>query len=966
MKNNVTKLLLSLCFLLILGITGYFYWTTVERHHPTTQNATEKLLEEVKHSLGSGEELEEGKNEFKKARSEYFHNLLRDPATNSIPANNRSRELTHAQKLPTFRQLKSRIPGFESSRIQDYTWNSVGPTDIGGRTRALGIDRRNPDIIIAGAVSGGIWKSTDGGDTWDLKTPEAENFSVTSLIQHPINQDTWYYTSGEISGNTADAEGAPYFGTGVFRSNDNGETWSKIPNTNDTDASTNSPYDFIPRIAVNPVTGSVFIASNGIGIYRSTDSQPFPSGQTPSPILGTFGGHLWSDIAIAPNGTIIAVLSQEEADGDPGETVPGANPGIFMSTNDGDSWQEITPTTFPITHKRSVVTFAPSNNNIFYVFTHVRQTDPEDFHQEDNRLFRLNVETGSATDLSDNIPDFGDPVGQLWTQGGYDMEIAVKPDDENFVMIGGTNLFRGRDGFASTPSGGYRQNVANEYWIGGYANNNTPDLYPNQHPDQHVIKFDPDNPNRMWVGHDGGLSVTDDITASRVGWTSKNNSYITTQFYTSAIPAFADDNRLMGGTQDNGTPFFRAGEQQNQEVTSLDLSFADGGYAFFTQSRFFVSRQNGLIIRYNVSPTGDIASPFSFVFPRDAENQQFIHPFTIDPNDQSIMYYPGGNELWRTTKAATLANEDADGSSEFEELQQASLPFGYTISALEVTQNPENTLYYAGSSMNDTPLLKKLENASINNEAPVDVSIPAAPDESWIIDLAVNPTDGDEVIAVFSNYNVTGLFHTTDGGETWTAIEGNLTGDNNNLGPSLRSAVIIPSDEGSVYLVGTSTGLYSTLSLNGSNTQWGQEAVDEVGHAVVSHLSSRISDGNIAAATHGRGMFLGGFEGSVINPRLAEEFTLNQNYPNPFNGITTIEYDLPVESFVTINLYDLLGRKVKEVVNNERKAAFRGWQENIDMQGMASGMYIYRIVANPVTDTVSTFQDSRKMTFIKN
>jgi hypothetical protein len=471
----------------------------------------------------------------------------------------------------------------------------------------------------------------------------------------------------------------------------------------------------------------------------------------------------------------------------------------------------------------------------------------------------------------------------------------------------------------------------------------------------------------MWVGHDGGLSVTEDVTASRVSWTNKNNSYITTQFYTSAIPALADDNRLMGGTQDNGTPFFRAEAGQNQEVTSVDISFGDGGYAFFTQSRFYVSRQNGVIIRYNVSQNGDIAAPFAFVYPRNADNQEFIHPYTIDPNDQSIMYYPGGNELWRTTEASTISNQDADGvQAGFQNLRSASLPVGYTISALEVSEVPENILYYAGSSLEDTPILKKLENASISDETPEDISIPAAPDSSWIIDIAVNPVDGNEVIAVFSNYNITGLFHTTDGGENWTAIEGNLTGNSNNLGPSVRSAVIIPSDEGSVYVVGTSTGLYSAVSLNGSNTQWGQEAVGQIGNAVVSHLSSRISDGNIAAATHGRGMFLGSFQGNVINPRLAEDFALNQNFPNPFNGSTTIEYDLPVESFVTINLYDVLGRRVKEVVNNERKAAFKGWRETIDMQRMASGIYIYRIIANPVTDTVGTFHDSRKMTFIKN
>ena len=96
-------------------------------------------------------------------------------------------------------------------------------------------------------------------------------------------------------------------------------------------------------------------------------------------------------------------------------------------------------------------------------------------------------------------------------------------------------------------------------WIGGY--HLTVVFLPGFHPDVHSFAFDPNNPNAMWWGHDGGLSYTDNITtnnyASYLPWFDKNNGYNVTQFYMVAIPNEASDNRILGGTQDNGTPYFR-------------------------------------------------------------------------------------------------------------------------------------------------------------------------------------------------------------------------------------------------------------------------------------------------------------------------------------------------------------------------------------------------------------------------
>ena len=84
----------------------------------------------------------------------------------------------------------------------DLGWKEAVQYDVGGRTRALAIDINDPNTIIAGGVSGGIWKSTDKGATWQMKSTTSQVLSVTSIAQDPRNGQTnnWYYATGEFLG----------------------------------------------------------------------------------------------------------------------------------------------------------------------------------------------------------------------------------------------------------------------------------------------------------------------------------------------------------------------------------------------------------------------------------------------------------------------------------------------------------------------------------------------------------------------------------------------------------------------------------------------------------------------------------------------------------------------------------------------------------------------------------------------
>lgn len=260
-------------------------------------------------------------------------------------------------------------------------------------------------------------------------------------------------------------------------------------------------------------------------------------------MLGTNGTSRHGDVVVDSNENLLAVLYNTS-----GVTASG----VFRSTNDGVTWTPVfenNGATFPSpyndTHNRSVIAIAPSNPDVAYILTDMG-TELEAGARSDARLFKLTISTGTYEDRSANIPRFlatsgtaigTTNVGGFNTQSGYNMTIVVHPTDANHVIIGGTNLYRSRDGFATAVTN------AADGWVGGYAIINNISSYANHHPDNHALVFDPNNPNRLYSGHDGGISVNSNITpVGAIAWTRLNNKFNITQFYQASISRVSGDN----------------------------------------------------------------------------------------------------------------------------------------------------------------------------------------------------------------------------------------------------------------------------------------------------------------------------------------------------------------------------------------------------------------------------------------
>ncbi|WP_103068979.1 T9SS type A sorting domain-containing protein [Aquimarina sediminis] len=780
--------------------------------------------------------LKSGDNALERMQFEFER--LRNPNTNEIPADIRNAELKFSSKIATGNDSKQSITNAaKSSKAGRFSyWKNRGPYNVGGRTRAMAIDRTNENVILAGGVSGGLWRSTNAGESWKKVTSRRQSPSITCIVQDPRpgKHNTWYYGSGERFGNSAGAGGAFFQGTGVYKSNNGGRTWKLLEATNDNNVSAFSPFDLINSIIINPVNGDIYVGTFN-GVHRSQDG-----GNSFTEVLAG-GFDNTAEVAVTSTGQIYATIDS------------GGNPNNgYFTTTDGDTWTEISPGSLPAAYGRTVMGIDPGNENIVYFFTqNLSGGGPA-------LLYRYDASASSEeayTDLSANLPTtIGGAVGNLNLQGGYNMMVKVSPIDPNLMFVGGTNIYRSTTGF-TTPAG-------QESWIAGYSPLNDISVYTDQHPDQHAFIFYPSNPNKVLSGNDGGVFVTEDITATNAGaepvdWVSLNNGYLTTQPYHVSFDPDANSDDLIAGFQDNGTWFTNTTNPTDSWTEELGGDGAYNAIADGGNSRYS-SFQRGRIFKLNYDDAGNFVS-FASVTPAGASGFSFIAPFILDANNDNIMYLPAGNRMWRNNNLDEIPLfSNALTTVNWVDLPNTDTPAGTTITALDVSKFPvANRLYYGSSAGN----IFRMDNANLDNQEVVDISTGKGLPTGFVNDINVDPSDSDRVIVTFSNYGIISLFLTTNGGDTWTNISGNLeeNPDGSGNGPSVRSTAFFGGSQGffgarlqRVYAA-TSTGLYYTNRLNGDRTRWIKEPF-AIGNAVTDEVKTR-KDGFIAVAAHGNGLY---------------------------------------------------------------------------------------------------------------
>lgn len=866
--------------------------------------------------------------------------IQRDPITNSIPRHIHRLEQEFARHIST-REQAALLKG---AAVQELVWTERGPTNVGGRTRVLSADVANVGTLLAGSVAGGIWKTTNDGASWRL-TFSPDQIHTTSCIAQDTRAgrtNAWYVGTGEFRGSTTNNTrwGDFYRGDGIFKSTNNGESWLPLPSTTSGTPQSTEAFDFVWNVATNPanIAQDEVYAATWNGIYRSTNGGGSWTIVQPSDSIIVNGSGTATDVVVTSTGVVYAHTKNSGA------------PRIWRSP-DGVTWTNIAPATFPTTSGRIALGPAPSNPNLVYIFIErANNVSGGTGHQ----LWKYTYLSGNGSGSGGSWENRASNLPSMNTQTGYDQIVHVKPDDENFVLIGGTDLYRSSDGFTST------SNTVN---IGGY--NYWPGL--NHHPDLQSGAFRPGNPNVYYSGHDGGVSRTNDIRLSPMVWTSLNNGYNVTQFYSTSISPDSGDNAIVAGAQDNGS---QATNLPGMSAWTM-VSSGDGTVvelAPIADDRMYTQSQSGPL--YKVNRAFQSAGSMQ---PSGSTRQLFVNPIALDPNDSRILYYGAGKSSSPTMYTGIWRNSNAPNGTSTVGWTALTATDPGTISgwtrAVSVigvsTANQPNVVYYGTTD----GIVKRVDSATSASPVVTDVTLPGlnggTAQGGFVRCVAVDPTNSNKALVAFGNYNFLSLWYTTDGGSTWMDVEGNLAGP---TGPSIRWATIFYIENQLNVFLATSIGVLMTNALVGSSTAWTQAAANDLGNILIAQLDYRASDRTLAVGTHSRGAFTTRFPAGPTdveeNVQIPERFILAQNYPNPFNPATTIAFDLPQPADVELRVFDLLGREVMSLLNEKRDAGRHSVLFN--GSGLASGVYLYTLVAQSTTGgAVGRYVETRKLLLLK-
>jgi len=862
---------------------------------------------------------------------------LADPATGKIPDNIRAIELAYAATLP------NDVEGHSTSA----NWQERGPWNVGGRTRSFAADVKDESILLAGSCSGGMWRSTDSGKTWALKTPLAIEQGVCCVSQDIRNthNNVWYYGSGEAFGASASATGAYFNGSGVYRSKDDGQTWSLLPKSSPgVDGFWSAMWNVASDPSAPDSLSVVYAATLGT-IYRSIDT-----GNTWKVVLGHNGSaySYFTDVKVSHSGVVYATLSSTGYTTSWVDSV-GQQMGIWRSA-DGVNYTKITPPGFPGEYNRIVAGISPFDENQVYFLVNAVNSGMPDTNflgqVEWNQLWKYKYISGNGDssggewfNLTPNLPSTGGKFDKFNCQGSYDMVVSFLPTDTSTVFIGGTDIFRSTTGFFDATHSAH---------IGGYlpgASLPAIKTYVNHHPDQHVIFFSNSNPYVMYSGNDGGVFRTMNDTAANVSWTPLDHGYFTTMFYTVASDhSRSGGNVIIGGAQDNNSLFDNANVSTNIWTKPI---FGDGSFCTIadTGKVFYYSSQQGKMFKTQMDTTTGTVVAFNRIDPIGGKGYQFVNPYVVDPNNNSLMYLAGGKYLWRNNNLAGIpyANQWDSISTNWVQFSDSVPTAGSTITAVAVSTVPANRVYYGTDHTN----IYRVDNANTGTPTPTDITSASFPYGAYVSSIAVDPNNADNVIVSYSNYSLTGnLFYSTNGGTSWVKISGNLKS------LSLRWATFmhLPTG-GNIYWVAASTGLYATDTLMGTITKWVQQGATTIGNAVCDMVDVRTSDGLVAVATHAHGIFTANITntGEVGIPTIKVAGVDLSVYPNPTTGVSHVSFTLPDERNVQVRIFDVMGKLVKEYPVS--KMGSGNHIIDFNNEGEPAGIYFCTVKAGDVSQT---------------
>ena len=733
-----------------------------------------------------------------------------DPKTGKVPIDGKLLANIATQDRIKSLQYRSAIPGVE--------WQERGPSNVGGRTRALMYDPNDGangyKKVWAGGVAGGLWFCNDitqNPPQWQNVDDFWENIAISTIAYDPTNPQIFYVGTGEAWFNLDAVDGA-----GVWKTTDGGLTWNRLTSTVN--------FRSITKIVVAN-NGNVILGDRSQGLQVSTD-----------------GGTTWtqkitgwiSDIEVAADGRIYVAKYLSTG-------FTRVTDKIYRSANNGVSFTDISaPLGVGNNGERIELACAPSNANIIYAIASDHAFTGGG--AGNIRWFKKTTD-GGTTWTNVTIPTYLNTTcaattqhftrGQAW----YDLILAVNPSDPNHVVAGGIDLHR-------TTNGGTSWSPIS-YWTGN--------CLPYVHADIHAIVYKPGASNEIVVGHDGGISWSNNITAASPKFTNKSENYNVTQFYAVAVSPSASTQYFLGGTQDNGSNAIHGlGIQPSKEVTG-----GDGGFCFIDQDNPCLQITSYTNNSYYISTNG--GQTFTALGTQDASTGDFINPADYDSNNDLLYSSAAGHAT------AHVARWTVPGGAR-SNLVISSVVGDVTHIKVSPYSPPGTTTLYIGTSLGR---VIRVANAHTGTSFTGTVLSNATMHTQGSVSCIEIGASENELLVTYSNYNVQNVWYSNNGGTSWTSK------DNGHGLPNMpvRWALFNPSNTKQV-LLATETGVWSTndITAAASSTFW-EPTVLGLANTRCDMLKIRNSDRMVVIGTHGRGIFTTSIFGTYANFQASKEFT---------------------------------------------------------------------------------------------
>jgi len=666
------------------------------------------------------------------------------------------------------------------SALSVPTWRSVGPFGFqtsgfygsspqadGGRITSIAVDPRNVSVVFAGSASGGVWRTGNGGASWAPLSDGTCSLTTGAIALDPQDPTIVYVGTGEPTQSN---------GCGLLRSFDAGATWTEINGggvlapTNGTRAS--QTYRIaIDRTSAGSRTSTIVLYAASNGLHRSTNS-----GTTWTTALAGFA----TDVRADPTNPSVfwAAIGNSNTRG-----------GIWKSTDRGATWTQvfIAPTA---SGRIGLAVSAAAPGKVWAAMSTTTT----------NRLGAFVVyddTSGVATSLAVNGVNDATTRLDFGSQTSYNLVLEVDPNDASTIYLGGSRMYRSRDGGANFSLMAY-----------------------NVHVDWHALEIAPSDRSVLVGGCDGGVHLSYDGGDT---WISRNTNIVVAQFYPGlgVHPSIPDV--LVGGLQDNsslwafGSPYW-----------TLAFATGDGGAGVFNPINpdifWTTSYGAGSIFRITRSVFGYGITVGNRGFSSN-DRKRFLSPLIIDPTNGTTLYY-GTYRVWRTT---------VEGANNSWLAISTDLSKGTgVINTLEIAPSDTRVLW-VGTSDGNVQL-------SVDGGTTFTLMSSTLPNRA-VTKIAADPLDAKRALVTYSGFGTPHVFLTVDQGVTWKDVTGSL--------PDLpfNSAVIIPGTNR--FFVSADIGIYETAD---AGATWAS-AYPGMPNVQVLDLTYQRSTGQLYAGTYGRGIY---------------------------------------------------------------------------------------------------------------